>query len=173
MKSKAVLVLVAIFALSMFAYAQTGPAGKWTGETQGRGGPQPITLELKVSGSTVTGSYQQGDNKADITEGKVVDANTVQFKRSQAGRGGGEPVVITVTGKIEGDKMTLTNEFPAGAGGGGGGGGRGGGGGGGGAPGGGAPGGGAPGGGGGGGGRGGGGGGGRGGGGPIVLTRSK
>ena len=172
MKSKAVLVLVAIFALSMFAYAQTGPAGKWTGETQGRGGPQPITLELKVSGSTVTGSYQQGDAKADITEGKVVDANTVQFKRSQAGRGGGEPVVITVTGKIEGDKMTLTNEFPAGAGGGGGGGrGPGGGGGGGG---GGAPGGGAPGGGGGGGGRGGGGGGGGGRGGqPIVLTRSK
>src|SRR5262245_3984726 len=170
MKSKAVFALAAIFALSMFAYAQTGPAGKWTGEQAGRGGGpgQPITLELKVNGQTVTGSWKVGDNAAvDITEGKVVDASTAQFKRAQAGRGGGDPIVSTVTGKVEGDQLTLTNEVPAGAGGGGGGGGRGGGGGGGGGGAGGG-GGGAGGGGGRGGGRGGGGGGG-----PIVLTRSK
>ena len=165
MKVRFVLLLAALFALSVFAYAQAGLAGKWTGETQGRGGPQPVTLELKVSGSTVTGTYTAGQNPAaEITEGKVVDASTVTFKRSQPGRGGGDPVVITVTGKLAGNELTLTNE-------GGGGGGRGG-------PGGGAPpggGGGAPGGGGGapggGGGAPGGGGGGRGPQ-PIVLKRA-
>src|SRR5690349_16478184 len=97
MKSKAVFVLAAIFALPLFAYAQ-GPAGKWTGEQPGRGGGpgQPITLELKVSGQTVTGTYKVGDNSADISDGKVVDASTVQFKRQQAGRGGGDPITVTV-----------------------------------------------------------------------------
>src|SRR5215471_7680511 len=97
MKSKAVIVLAAIFALSMFAYAQTGAAGKWTGEQQGRGGATPVTLELKVNGQNVTGSYKVGDNSVDISEGKMVDANTVQFKRQQAGRGGGDPITVTVT----------------------------------------------------------------------------
>src|SRR5437867_9307971 len=114
MKSRVILVLALFFVMSVFAYAQ-GPAGKWTGEQQGRGGATPITLELKVSGATLTGTYTVGENKADITDGKVVDATTIQFKRSQAGRGGGDPIVITVNGKIEGDKLTLTNEVPAGA----------------------------------------------------------
>jgi hypothetical protein len=153
MKTKVVLVFALFFVLSIFAYAQSGPAGKWTGETQGRGGPQPITLELKVSGSTLAGTYKQGEQTSEITDGKVVDASTITFKRSVAGRGGGEPIVITYNGKISGDELTLTAE--------GGGGGRGGGGGG--AGGGGAGGGGAG---------GGGGGGGRGGGGPITLKRS-
>jgi hypothetical protein len=149
MKSKVVFVLAAFFALSVFAFAQTGPAGKWTGEQAGRGGATtPITLELMVSGSTLTGTYTAGENKVDIKEGKVVDASTIQFKRTQMGRGG--EVTITVNGKIDGDTLTLTNEAPAGGGGGGGG---------------------APGGGGGGG--GGGRGGGRGGGGPITLKRAK
>src|ERR1044072_31243 len=104
MKFKAVLVFALLFVLSMFAYAQSGPAGKWTGETQGRGGPQPITLELKVSGSTLTGTYTQGQNGSEISEGKVVDASTITFKRSVAGRGGGDPVVITYNGKISGDE---------------------------------------------------------------------
>src|SRR5262245_19105138 len=123
-----VFVLAALFALTVFAFAQGSVAGKWTGETQGRGGPQPITLELKVSGSTLTGTYTAGQAPPfEITEGKVVDASTITFKRSQAGRGGGEPVVLTITGKLAGNELTLTTE------GGGGGGGRGGGGGGGGA----------------------------------------
>src|SRR5437867_1422274 len=98
MKSRVILVLALFFVMSIFAYAQTGPAGKWTGETQGRGGATPITLELKVTGATVTGTYTAGENKADITDGKVVDATTITFKRSQPGRGGGEPTILTITG---------------------------------------------------------------------------
>ena len=172
MKSRVVLVLALLFVVTAFAYAQTGPAGKWTGETQGRGGATPVTLELKVSGTAVTGTYTQGENASDISEGKVVDASTITFKRTIPPRGGqGDPTVVSYTAKMTGDEMVITPEAGAG------GGGRGPGGGGGGAPGGGAPGGGggAPGGGGGapGGGGGGGRGGGRGGGGPITLHRAK
>src|SRR5262245_35718871 len=94
MKSKVVLVLALAFVMSAYVYAQTGPAGKWTGEVQGRGGATPLTLELKVSGGTLTGTWTQGENKSDISDGKVVDANTITFKRSVAGRGGGEPIQI-------------------------------------------------------------------------------
>jgi hypothetical protein len=125
MKSKLVFVFALFFVMSVFAYAQSGAAGTWTGETQGRGGPQPITVELKVSGGTLAGTWKQGEQTTEITEGKVVDASTITFKRSVAGRGGGEPIVLTYTGKISGDELALTVE-----GGGGGGGGRGGGGGG-------------------------------------------
>jgi len=118
---KRVLLLPAfLVVMSVFAYAQTGAAGKWTGETQGRGGPQPVTLELKVSGTTLTGTYTQGQQPAaDISNAKIVDANTITFSRSFTGRGGGDPITINYTGKIAGDEMTLTPEPPAGGGGGG------------------------------------------------------
>ena len=67
---------------------------------------------------------QQGQQPAvDISEGKVVDASTVTFKRTVTGRGG--EITIDYTGKISGSEMTLTPEFPGGGGRGGGGGGRG------------------------------------------------
>ena len=96
-------------ALAMIAVAQSGPAGKWTGEAQGRQGPQPITLELKVDAGKLTGTLTQGQQPAaEITEGKVVDASTISFKRSIQGRGGGGPIEVEYTGKITGNEMTLT-----------------------------------------------------------------
>ena len=112
-------------ALSLIGLAQSGVAGKWTGETQGRQGPQTITLDLKVDAGKLTGTMTQGAQPAgEITEGKIVDATTISFKRSLQGRGGGGPIEIEYTGKIKGDEMTLTPNL-AGRGGGGGGGGRG------------------------------------------------
>ena len=106
-----------ILLMSAFAAAQTGAAGKWTGETQGRGGPQMITLELKVSGGTVSGTWTQGQQPAtEISKGKVVDPNTITFSRSITGRGG-DPITLNYTGKITGDELTLTVEAPAGGGG--------------------------------------------------------
>ncbi len=135
-----------VFATAAVVAAQTGPAGKWTGETQGRQGPQPITLELRVAGTALTGTLAQGPAPAaELKNGKIVDASTISFTVERAGRGG-DPIMINYTGKIAGDDLTLTVELPAGGGGGGGGGRAGG---------------------------GAGGGGGRGGGGPITLKRSK
>jgi hypothetical protein len=119
MKKKSFLVSVFLSALSMIAFAQSGPAGKWTGETQGRQGPQTITLDLKVDASKLTGTFAQGAQAAaEITEGKIVDATTISFKRSVQGRGGGAPIEISYTGKIKGDEMTLTPTVAGGGGGG-------------------------------------------------------
>ena len=108
-----------VSALALIAYAQSGPAGKWTGETQGRGGPQPVTLELKVDASKLTGTFTQGAQPAaEIAEGKIVDATTISFKRSVQGRGGGGPIEINYTGKIKGDELTLTPTVAGGGGGG-------------------------------------------------------
>jgi hypothetical protein len=119
MKKKSFLVSAFLSALSLIAFAQSGPAGKWTGETQGRQGPQTITLELKVDAAKLTGTFAQGTQPAaEITEGKIVDATTVSFKRSVQGRGGGAPIEISYTGKIKGDEMTLTPTVAGGGGGG-------------------------------------------------------
>jgi hypothetical protein len=119
--------VAALFALGVITYAQTGAAGKWTGEAPGRGGPQTVTLELKVSGGTVAGTFTQGEMSTPISNGKVVDAGTITFSRTVMGRGG--EIVINYTGKISGNELTLTPALPEGApppgGGGGGRGGRG------------------------------------------------
>ena len=120
MKMNSFFAIMVGLVLSSVVFAQ-GVAGKWVGETQGRGGPQMVTLELKVDGDKLTGTYQQGQQPAgEIAEGKVVDASTITFKRSVAGRGGGDPVTIEYTGKVSGAEMTLTPMAPAGGRGGGG-----------------------------------------------------
>lgn len=124
MRASFVLTIAAVLVATGVVSAQ-GVAGKWTGETQGRGGVQQIVLQLKVDGGALTGTYQQGEQPAaEIKEGKVVDASTITFKRTVMGRGG--EVTIEYTGKLSGAELTLTPMFQGGGpGGGGGGGGRG------------------------------------------------
>ena len=121
---KRFLMAAAVCLVPAFVFAQADVAGKWTGEQQGRGGAQPITLELKVDGSKLTGALKTGDNSAQISDGKL-DGNKVSFKTTQSF--GGNDVQINWTGEVKGDELTLTREFGGGFGGGGGrgGGGRG------------------------------------------------
>src|SRR5215471_11132985 len=93
MKQKSFLVSTFVAALSFIAFAQSGPAGKWTG------------------------TMSQGAQPAgEITEAKIVDADTISFKRSVQGRGGN--IEIEYTGKIKGNEMTLTPTVAGGRGGG-------------------------------------------------------
>jgi hypothetical protein len=111
---KSLLALVGLLVMPSLALAQ-GAAGKWVGEAQGRGGggPQQVTLQLKVDGGNVMGTYQQGEQAAaEISNGKVVDASTITFSRTLPGRGGGEGFTINYTGKLNGNEMTLTPEVP-------------------------------------------------------------
>ena len=125
---KSFLMTAAVCLAPTLVFAQADVAGKWTGEQQGRGGAQPVTLELKVESNKLTGTLKTGDNSAQISDGKL-DGNKVSFKTTQSF--GGNDVQINWTGELKGDELTLNREFAGGfGGGGGGGGGRGGGGGG-------------------------------------------
>lgn len=108
-----------VMAVSALAYGQAGFAGKWTGETQGRGGPQAVTLELKLDGKALSGTYTQGEQATPISDAKIVDASTITFGRSFTGRGG-NAITLNYTGKLSGDELALTVAFPAGGPGGGG-----------------------------------------------------
>lgn len=114
-------VLFAVGLLSPAAFAQSA-AGTWTGETQGRGGTQMMTLTLAVDGSTLTGTFEQGAQSGPISEG-TVDGNMIAFQRNL--EFGGNPVTLTYSGQIEGNTLTLTVTGGGRGGGGGGGGGRG------------------------------------------------
>ena len=122
---KALLVAAALFVMSGLVFAQ-GVAGKWTGEQQGRGGTQPVTLELKADGAKLTGTMKVGDAAAvNIADGKA-DGMNVSFATTQSF--GGNDVQIMWSGEVKGDELTLTRAGGGrGGGGGGGGGGRGGG----------------------------------------------
>jgi hypothetical protein len=89
MKSKILLVLGVLFVMSTLVYA-VDPTGKWTGEIPGGRGAQMVAFEFKVAGSTLTGTMTVGQGMpVDITNGKVVDANTITFTAAGGGRGGG------------------------------------------------------------------------------------
>ncbi|HTA44424.1 MAG TPA: hypothetical protein VK789_18370 [Bryobacteraceae bacterium] len=105
---KTCLALLAFFALAFTALA-ADVTGKWTGEiTTGRG-PQPINIELKQSGSTLTGAITGGrGGDIQISDGKV-DGDTISFSTSAAGRDG-TPNVQKYTGKVNGDSIEFTRE---------------------------------------------------------------
>jgi len=110
---KVALAVAALFVMSGLTFAQ-GVAGKWTGETQGRGGTVSVTLDIKADG---TGTLMQGQNSSELKEGKV-NGSTVTFTTTQQGRGG--EIEVHWTGEVKGDELTLTRQAGGGGGGGGG-----------------------------------------------------
>ena len=125
MKTQLIPATCLTLAMAAFGFGQSVD-GKWAGEqAAGRGGPQPVTLELKSSGTALTGTMKIGENAAvQIADGKV-DAGKVSFKTTQTF--GGNEVQITWDGEMKGDELTLNRTGGGRGGGGGGGGGRGGG----------------------------------------------
>jgi hypothetical protein len=123
--NKLFLTVAAGLLLAAPAFAADSPAGKWTGEQQGRQGAQPVVLEIKADG---TGTMTTGEQPAvNLAEGKVSGAK-VEFVVTRQTQNG--EFKLKYTGEAKGDKLTLTREFmgaPPGGGGGGGGGGAGGG----------------------------------------------
>lgn len=96
--------LFALFAICCFAltslHAQAGIAGKWEGATAtGR----PITLELKVKGTDLTGTLTLASQSAPITDGKV-DGKTCSFRATIEDRS------PQFTGRLVGEDLELTVE---------------------------------------------------------------
>ena len=72
--------LIALAALTLWVSFAADIDGKWTGQVEGRNGPQTQTLMLKASGGTLTGSIQgrQGE-PVEISNGTIGDGGAVAF----------------------------------------------------------------------------------------------
>jgi hypothetical protein len=93
--------------LAMVALA-ADPTGKWTFETQGRRGPQEVTLTLKASGSTLTGTISGGrGGDVEISDGKV-SGDDISFNVVREFQG--NSVTTKYKGKVSGESIELTIE---------------------------------------------------------------
>jgi hypothetical protein len=117
MTKKLLLASTILLALA-FVVMAADVAGKWTFDQQmpARGGGDATTitstLELKVDGSTLTGTLTRpgmggrGPQSSEIKNGKV-DGNNITFTTERPARGGGDPTVTTYKGKLSGDSLEL------------------------------------------------------------------
>ena len=97
--------------LAVVAWA-ADPSGKWTFETQGRGGPQTVTLTLKASGGSLTGTLAGGrGGEVNISDGKV-NGDDISFNVVREFNG--NQFTTKYTGKVSGDTIKLTIEGPRG-----------------------------------------------------------
>jgi hypothetical protein len=108
------IALMGVFVVGAFAADVTG---KYTAETQGRNGPQTMTIDLKADGMKLTGSITtpRGDQK--IENGKI-DGDTITFTTTMTM--GDNTMTQKYTGKVSGDSIEFTREMEGGRGGGGG-----------------------------------------------------
>src|SRR5580700_11312696 len=79
--------------------------GKWTGQIQGRRGPQTETLMLKASDNSLTGTVQGRGGPVEITNGKI-DGDTVSF--SVVREFGSNKITEEYKGTISGSELKLT-----------------------------------------------------------------
>ena len=127
--TKKLLFVTTILLVVAFAAFAADVSGKWVYEQPGRGGggPVKVTVTLKASGGSLSGSISRPGRdgnmmETQITDGKV-DGNNVMFKTSQ--QMGGNAITIDYSGTLSGDELKLkitrpgrdgspmTNEFTA------------------------------------------------------------
>jgi hypothetical protein len=103
--TKKLLFVMTILLVASFALLAADVSGKWTFEQPGRGGNpgRPVTITLKVDGSTLTGTMPGGDPIA-ISDGKV-DGNAISFivKREM----NGNTMITKYEGVVSGDELKL------------------------------------------------------------------
>ena len=99
--------------LAMAAFA-ADVSGKWTADMPGRGGQtMTSTFNLKVDGSTLTGSVTGRNGDTEISNGKV-DGDAVSFDVVREFNG--NSVTMHYTGKISGDEIKFKVERQGGEG---------------------------------------------------------
>jgi len=88
-------------------------SGKWSFETEGRGGTTVNTLTLKASGGSLTGTISGGrGGEVNISDGKI-DGDSISFTVTREFRG--NSFTTKYSGKVSGDDLKLTLEGPRGA----------------------------------------------------------
>ena len=110
--TKKLLFVFAILSALTLGLLAADVTGKWTWEQAGRGGGNPtvITLTLKASGSSLTGTLSRPGRgggapmDSEISDGKV-DGNSVSFTVKQ--NMGGNEMVTPYKGTLDGDTLNL------------------------------------------------------------------
>jgi hypothetical protein len=114
--TKKLFFVVAILLVVAFAAMAADVTGKWVYDQPGRGGGNPtqVTLNLKASGSTLTGSVVRPGRGGDpmesqITEGKI-DGDNISFKITM--QMGGNSMTTEYSGTVSGNEMKLKVSRP-------------------------------------------------------------
>jgi hypothetical protein len=96
---------LSIAALTLWMGFAADVDGKWTGQVEGRNGPQTQTLMLKAAQGTLTGTVQGGrGGPVEISNG-VIDGDKVSF--SVVREFGGNKVTQEFKGTISGGELKL------------------------------------------------------------------
>jgi hypothetical protein len=126
MKQRLFMAGAIVSLVSAAAYAQTGFAGKWVtdppaaaaeaggggGGGRGRGGAGETRLDLKVDGSSVTGTIFEGGAELPIKEG-TISGKQVKFKTVRTNNG--VDLNVNWTADLTDDNtISLSREFPDG-----------------------------------------------------------
>jgi hypothetical protein len=108
--------LLVVTALSVFAAMAADVNGKWTYEQPGRGSGTParVTLNLKASGTALTGSVVRPGRGGDSTESQIsegkIDGDKISFKVTT--QMGGNSMTSEYTGTVSGDELKLKMTRP-------------------------------------------------------------
>ena len=105
--------LAALFlALAPVAALAADFNGKWTAEVEGRMGPQTITFDFHVDGTTLTGKITTPRGDMDISNGKV-DGDSISF--DQVMNFNGNSFTMSYKGTADGaDSIKFTRTFGGG-----------------------------------------------------------
>src|SRR5579863_5391128 len=114
--TKKLLFVVSILLVVAFGAMAADVSGKWTYEQAGRqgGNPVTVTLTLKASGGTLTGTMSRPGRDGNAMEtpisGGTVDGNNIAFKTTQSM--GGNDITIDYKGVVNGDTIDLSVTRP-------------------------------------------------------------
>jgi hypothetical protein len=98
--------VIALAALSLWVSFAADIDGKWTGQVEGRRGPQAQTLILKASGNALTGSLQGGrGGPVEISNG-TIDGDHVSF--TVVREFGQNKITQEFKGTLSGSELKLT-----------------------------------------------------------------
>jgi hypothetical protein len=114
--TKKLLFVVSILLVVAFGAMAADVSGKWTYEQAGRqgGNPVTVTLMLKSSGGSLTGTMSRPGRDGNAMEtpisGGTVDGNNIAFKTTQSM--GGNEITIDYKGVVNGDTIDLSVTRP-------------------------------------------------------------
>lgn len=98
--------MIALAALTLWVSFAADIDGKWTGQVEGRNGPQTQSVMLKADGNTLTGSVQGGrGGPVEISNGTIDGAN-VSF--SVVREFNGNKITQEYKGTMSGGELKLT-----------------------------------------------------------------